>query len=164
MGLPKRKHPRLKHYDYSQPGYYYVTIQVAGSGIVLSTVGRGLDPAAACISLTELGQIAQEQLLGLENRYDMVKIDSYVIMPTHIHAIIHLQEAAGASPCPTLMQIIGAFKSLTTRECNQRDETPGRQVFQTSFYETVLRNDYAYLETRRYIDENPIKWLEVHHG
>ena len=164
MELPKRKHPRLKDYDYSQPGYYYVTIHTASSHIVLSTVGRGLVPTAVDVILTETGLIAERQLMDLQKRYPHVRIERYVIMPTHIHLIVRLMDTAGASPCPTLMQAIGAFKSLTARECNQRDRTPGRKVFQASFYETVLKNEYAYLEACRYIDENPIKWLEVHDG
>lgn len=79
---PVRKHPRLKEYDYSTPGYYYVTIYGA-QGICFSGVGRGLAPAVAVIRLTQMGTIAQ-QLLALEDRYKTVKIDRYVIMPNHI--------------------------------------------------------------------------------
>ncbi len=96
----------------------------------------------------------------LEERYPYVKIDKYVIMPTHIHAIIVLEETAGASPRPTLMDVICAYKSLTTKELNQTFNTPGRKIFQTSFYETVLRNEKAYQECWKYIDGNPGKWLE----
>jgi len=71
----------------------------------LSTiVGRGLAPAE--IKLTKIGKIVEEQLNNLPNSYDYVKIDKYVIMPTHIHAIIILSgQTAGASPRPTLMDI-----------------------------------------------------------
>ena len=158
---PKRKHPRLKNYDYSLPGYYYVTIHAEEDVPPLSAVGRGLAPAGAVTTLTQLGKIAERQLLDLGKRYDCVKLDKYVIMPNHIHAIIRLlEETAGASPRPTLMDVVGTFKSLTTREANQGDKTPGRKIFQTSFYETVLRNEKAYQECWRYIDGNPGKWLE----
>ena len=164
MSLPKRKHPRLKTYDYSLPGYYYVTVQGADATICFSTVGRGLAPAAVRNDLTPMGKIVEAQLLNLENRYHHVSVDRYIIMPTHLHAIIRLRETAGASPRPTLMDVIGAFKSLATRACNQYFATPGKTVFQTSFFEEVLRNEYAYLEACRYIDENPAKWLESHNG
>ncbi len=161
MEKPKRKHPRLKNYDYSLPGYYYVTIHTNDSEYRLSTVGRTADPAGeAVLKLTKLGEIAQRQLLELEGRYPCVKIDKFVIMPTHIHAIIQLgDKAAGASPRPTLMEVIQVYKSLTTRLCNQLNQTPGRKLFQTSFYETVLRNERAYQECWRYIDDNSAKWL-----
>lgn len=155
MELQKRKHPRLKEYDYAQPGYYYVTIHIEKNGPILSSIGRGLN-----VILSPIGLIVQEQLLLLEKRYPYVKIDKYVIMPTHIHAIIVLGEnTAGASPRPTLLDIICAFKSLTTRACNRIFNTPGKKLFQTSFYESVLRNEQAYLECWRYIDGNPGKWL-----
>lgn len=109
--------------------------------------------------LTPTGKIAREQLHSLQERFPIVRIDKYCIMPTHIHAIIQLaEEAAGASPRPTLMDVVRTFKSLTTRACNRASQTPGEQLFQTSFYEHVIRNEKAYLECWRYIDENPIKW------
>ena len=157
---PQRKHPRLKNYDHSLPGYYYVTLRMEPHMPVLSTVGRGLAPAGPAVHLTELGRIAERQLLALEQRYFCVKIDKYVLMPNHIHAIIRLTDAAGASPRPTLMDVVGAYKSLTTRACNLADGAPGRKLFQTSFFETVLRNEKAYQECWRYIDGNPGKWLE----
>ena len=161
MNYPKRKHPRLKNYDYSLPGYYYVTIHTEQDGNILSRVGRGLAPAEAVVYLTAVGKIAQQQLFALEERYPYVKIDKFVIMPAHIHTIIRLtEEAAGASPRPTLTDIICAYKSLTTRLCNQAFHTPGHKLFQTSFYETVLRNEQAYQECWLYIHGNPAKWLE----
>lgn len=161
MDYPKRKHPRLKTYDYSLPGYYYVTIHTASERDILSRVGRIAAPAEAVTLLTAVGKVAEQQLLALEKRYPYVKIDKYVIMPTHIHVIIHLtEETAGASPRPTLSDIICAYKSLTTRACNQVCQTPGRKLFQTSFYETVLRNERAYQECWLYIHGNPSRWLE----
>lgn len=160
MEYSQRKHPRLKKYDYSLPGYYYVTIHAAPDAPLLSSVGRGLAPAGAVISLTAVGEIAEQQLLALEKRYPNVMIDKYVIMPTHIHAIIRLTERmAEPGLCPTLMDLVGAYKSLTTRACNHIFHTPGQKLFQASFYETVLRNEKAYQECWRYIDANPANWL-----
>ena len=88
MDLPKRKHPRLKTYDYSAPGYYYITIHLSKDGPRLSAVGRGLDPADVSIKLTAAGRIAQEQLQKLSTRFHFLRLDKYVIMPTHIHAIL----------------------------------------------------------------------------
>lgn len=112
------------------------------------------------VELSVLGKIAEQELFALQKRYGYVKIDKYVIMPTHIHVIVRLMEnMAGASPRPTVPEVIGAYKSLTTRRCNQALNTPGRKLFQTSFYDTVLRNEEAYQECWRYIEENPAKWL-----
>ena len=160
MEMKKRKHPRLNFYDYSLPGYYYVTIHTEKNVATLSGVRPAAAPAGAVVRLTRLGEIAEQQLLALEQRYSCVRIDKYVIMPNHIHIIIRItEETAGASPRPTLMDVICAYKSLTTRMYNQLSRTPGRKLFQTSFYETVLRNEKAYQECWRYIDGNPAKWL-----
>jgi len=143
------------------------------AGNTANIVGRGLAPAAGKvpaveIKLTEIGKISEQQLFALEKRYKCVKIDKYVIMPNHIHTVIIISEnyamniAAGASPRPTLTEIIGAFKSLTTRICNQNDDVPGRKIFQTSFYDRIIRNEKEYFAVLKYIEDNPIKWWIEH--
>ena len=114
---PNRKHPRLKHYDYDATGAYFITICTQNRECMLSrVVGRGLAPAVTSeLEYTLWGEIAERQLLLLENRYSHLTIDRYVIMPNHIHMIAVLRyEAAGASPRPTIMDVICAYKSLTT--------------------------------------------------
>ena len=117
-------------------------------------VGRGLAPAE--IQYTTYGQIAQEQLLLLEQRYPSLKIDQYVIMPNHIHAILLLEETAGDSQRPTVMEIVCAYKSLTTRQCKKVQ--PIDRLFQTSFYEHVIRGREDYNEIAEYIVNNPKQW------
>ena len=157
--LPQGKHHRLKNYDYSKPGYYYVTINTHNNKKVLSKVGRGLAPAEIEIILSPIGEIAKEQLFSLEERYSALKIDKFVIMPDHIHIIFILEEsAAGASPRPTVPDIVCAYKSLTTRLCNQQFNTHGKKLFQTSFFDEVIRNDEHYAEVWQYIDNNPLKY------
>ena len=159
--LPKRKHPRLDNYDYSSAGAYYVTICTQNRRCVLSrVVGRGLAPAEnKGIEYTLLGEIAEKQLRLLEDRYPYLAVDKYVIMPNHIHAVFVLKEsAAGASPRPTLMDIVCAYKSLTARACKKAGAV--ENVFQTSFYEHVIRGRADYDEIIRYIAENPAKWAE----
>jgi len=154
--LPSRKHPRLEAYDYSSAGFYYITICTHNRKCLFSRiVGRGLAPAE--IEYFRCGVIAEEQMHLLERRYPFLKIDRYVIMPNHIHAIFLLeQEAAGASPRPTLTDIICAYKSLTTRECKK--VYPIEKVFQTSFYEHVIRGKEDYNEIAEYILNNPKQW------
>ena len=116
--LPKRKHPRLKEYDYSQNGCYFVTICTEKRVQILSKiVGRGLAPAEMeyDIRLSKYGAIAKQQLFELEERFENVVIDYYCIMPNHIHLIIAIDETAAASHRPTLNDIVCSFKSITTR-------------------------------------------------
>lgn len=92
----------------------------------------------------------------LEQRYLTLRVDRYVIMPNHIHMILVLEETAGASPRPTVMDIICAYKSLTTRECKKVQ--PIKKLFQTSFYEHVIRGQEDYHEITEYIANNPKQW------
>ena len=157
--FPQRKHPRLNHYDYSSNGAYFITICTQNRRCVLSrVVGRGLAPAEPnSIEYTLFGKIAKRQLLLLEKRYPCLKVEQYVIMPNHIHAILMLNnEAAGASPRPTVMDIICTYKSLTTRECKKHGFPD--KLFQTSFYDHIIRNLDDYNEIYNYIAENPARW------
>ena len=118
--LQKRKHPRLKNFDYSQNGSYFVTICTDEHKQILSSikVGRGLAPAE--VVLSPLGKIVKEQIEAISLRYAFVEVQKYVIMPNHIHMLIFIDGfSAGASPRPTLSDIICSFKSLATRECKK---------------------------------------------
>ena len=152
--LPRRKHPRLAYYDYSTAGAYFVTIRTQNRRCLLSRIiGRELSSVE--IQYTVYGKIAQEQLLLLEHRFPALKIDRYVIMPNHIHVIL-LLETAGASPRPTIPDIVCVFKSLTTRLCKKIQ--PIDKLFQTSFYEHVIRGREDYEEIVEYIVNNPKQW------
>ena len=157
--LPKRKPTRLKGYDYSTPGAYFITICTHNKQCILGDiiVGQGLAPAE--INLSQYGNIAKDQLLDLENRYKSIKIDKYVIMPNHIHLIMRINNPAGASPCPTISDIICSFKSLTTRACNKSDNKT-QKIFQTSFHDHIIRNEKDYKKIWEYIDTNAIKWKQ----
>lgn len=157
MDDPKRKPMRLPEYDYGSNGCYFVTICTQDRRCVLSrVVGQGLAPAEN--RLSRYGKLVENELLDLEKRYDFVKIDKYVIMPNHIHAIVRIEKAAGASPCPTLSDIMCAFKSLATRKCRQAGMMG--KLFQTSFHDHVIRNRDDYLALWEYTDGNPLKWAE----
>ena len=161
--LPKRRHTRLKKYDYSSAGAYFVTICTKNRKCVFSHIAereQGYAEAAET-EHTAYGRIAENQLLLLKKRYPFLSIDKYVIMPDHIHAIIVLSdETAGASPRPTIADIICAYKSLTTREC--KNSGFKGILFQDSFYEHIIRGCEDYEETVKYIHENPIRWYSKH--
>ena len=105
----KRKSPRLKEYDYSQNGAYFVTICTQGRCNLF-----GLEP-----ELTPMGKIAKEQIELLKTRYDEITIDKYVVMPNHIHMIITISETERINPFPTkkydIPNVIGKFKAGVTR-------------------------------------------------
>ncbi|MBR5237044.1 MAG: transposase [Clostridia bacterium] len=157
--LPKRKPTRLKGYDYSLPGAYFVTICTKDKKPLLSKiVGQGLAPAEN--QLTIYGNIAKEQIELLAHRYQTIKIDNYVVMPNHIHLLISNYETmAGASPCPTISAVICAFKSITTRKCHKAGLSEPH-LFQSSFHDHIIRGKEDYQKIWEYIDGNALKWEE----
>ena len=172
-GFPKRKSTRLKNFDYSSEGAYFITICVRSRIHILSeiiklnypyadktmglSVGEGLAPPEFTVILKPCGEIVREQLRLIETRFPSVTVEDYVIMPDHIHAIIFLHEnAGGASPSPTLDNVICAFKSLTSRICKQRLGIEG--IFQRSSAEHIIRDAKDYEIRRNYIYTNPERW------
>ena len=153
MDLPKRKPTRLKNYDYSQNGYYFITICSHNKECIFSNiVGEGLAPPK--IVLSKYGKIINTQLLNLEKRYSCIKVDKFVIMPNHIHIILMLQKTGGASPSPTVSDIVCSFKSLATRSCGLKP------LWQRSFHDHIIRSEADYLKIWNYIDTNSQKWNE----
>jgi len=153
--LPQRKHPRLKHYDYSLNGYYYVTICTHNKQGILSNITN----QTAAVELTRTGKTTEESLLALQERFPYVKVDKYVIMPTHIHIIFAFDYKEQENELrPALTDVVCAFKSLSAIQCNKNDNTPGRKIWQTSFYEEVVSGHKAYYKIWDYIENNPANW------
>ena len=155
MELPKRKHPRLKEYDYAQNGAYYITICVEGRRCLL---GRMDDECN--VVLSDYGAVAKKYILGIEGHYQYVRLVNYVVMPNHIHLLIQkdvppqivLQEHdEKGNKTASIETIVHAFKRLTTKEI-------GQSIWQTSFYEHVIRNLADIQCVSDYIDANPRRW------
>lgn len=146
----KRKVLRLKGFDYSASGAYFITICIQNKIHCLSKiVGRGLAPAE--IQLTEYGKIAEEQLLSLEKRYGNIHICEYVIMPNHIHLILTIDTIRRPMVAPTIATVIKQFKGAVSKET-------GTTVWQKGFYDHIIRDDEDYNTKAQYIDTNPLTW------
>ena len=154
MNYPKRKRTRLKDFDYSQNGAYFITICTKDKKCLFSSVGAD-SISARTIETTFLETI--------EN-YPQVDCPIYVIMPNHIHAIITILRADMES-APTISEIIQTFKRYSTVEyiklVKQGIVPPfEKQIWQRSFHDHIIRNEQDYLEIWKYIEHNPVKWEE----
>lgn len=154
--LPKRKNIRLKDYDYSQAGYYFVTICTNGKKNLFWNVAV----EATCgishniIPLSKIGKIVDLEINNINSIYKNVEIDKYVIMPNHIHMIIILCAEDGRSKtAPTISRIIQQFKGSISKKV-------GFPLWQKSFYDRVIRNQQEYKKICEYIETNPLKWEE----
>ncbi len=153
MDLPKRKRTRLQGYDYSQNGYYFVTICTKDKEKLLcEIVGEGLC-ALPKTNLTDIGKITDNAINFVNQKYDRITVDKYVIMPNHIHLIIKIEKQTGGLGGPPLQHVIGRLKSFITHKY-------GKPIFQRSFHDHVIRGEQDYLKIWNYIDTNPQKWSE----
>ena len=153
--LPKRKSTAIPHYDYSQPGAYFITLCVEKRRPILGKID-----SSPQVVLSSIGKIVSDVWYSLPQRFpclDAISQSIFVVVPDHIHGILQIT-AGGASP--TLHQILGSFKSITTIETNRLLGTPGQKLWQRSAYEHILRNQQDFDEAAGYIAENPARRLE----
>ncbi len=157
---PKKHHRRsirLRDYDYSWPGWYFVAMCTQDRICSLAEVRDGR------VILTETGRIIERWWKWLEGHFPWVELDEYVIMPNHLHGILiindqeHRLGGLRVNPKP-IGRLIGAFKTTSTKEINQSRKTPGSVFWQRDFYEHVVRNEADLSRIRWYIANNPLKW------
>jgi REP element-mobilizing transposase RayT len=173
---------RLKGYDYSEAGAYFVTICIKGRECLFGEVVDGE------MRLNDAGQMIRDVWDGLSDRYSGIETDEFVVMPNHVHGIIvivgaplvgALENRAGTRPAPTretktvqsyrpaptLGDIVGTFKSITTHRyagcIRQKNWTPFYDRFwQRNYYEHIIRGEGEMNRVREYIIENPTKWAD----
>lgn len=159
---------RLKQYDYSQNGAYFITFCTDKRRNILGKilVGDGVLDVPK-IQLSPYGKIAEKYINSINNHYNDILIEKYVIMPNHIHMIIsiiskeHCYEQPGTTgtsrtPSPTnstIPMLISTYKRLVNKDI-------GFNIWQRSYYDHIIRTENEYLEIWQYIENNPYKWEE----
>ena len=153
---PKRKHPRLKGYDYSQNGAYFITFCVKDRLYMLGEVVGRDALGAPIMRLSEYGKTLQNEIEETPLHYDNLTIDNYVIMPNHVHMIVAITgDGAPRASRPTALvpRIVAIIKRKTNK-------IYGFDMWQTSYHDHIIRDEAEYLRTWQYIDENPADWAE----
>lgn len=179
---------RLKGYDYSQNGAYFVTICTHNRECLFG------DVVGEKMMVNEYGRAVQTVWDRLPNHYLHVELDEWIIMPNHVHGIVVLVGAglkpahdgkpalnpeqptqnengddsknnrAGFKPAPTgtkrhpLSEIVRALKTFSSRHINELRNTPSQPVWQRNYYEHIIRNDESLRKIREYIINNPTNW------
>ncbi len=168
-----RQSIRLRSYDYSQPGAYFVTICSLERECIFGEIADGQ------IGLNALGEIVEVCWHNLPHHYSQLGLDAFVVMPNHIHGIILLGDARTcgaeaddghdvgarhASPLRSgtasgsLGAVIGSFKSAAAKQINQMRGTPSALVWLRNYYEHVIRDAHELDVVRRYVKNNPAQW------
>ena len=164
-----RRSIRLKEYDYSQPGWYFITICSQNRDTLFGDVIDGK------MVLNDAGEIVNMEWQKTAEIRKNIIIDQYAIMPNHLHGIIGIvdeEDIPGKGTmhrAPTIEQygkptsnsiptIIRGFKSAVTKKINIKNNTPGAPVWQRNYYERIIRDDPELNRIRKYINENPFKW------
>jgi putative transposase len=164
INRPNRRSIRLKEYDYSQPGEYFITICTHNHECMLGEIVDGE------IRLNDIGKIVEKEWLRTSNIRPGIELDVYVIMPNHIHGIIVIKDESpipnvGTHSCASLQRkprslgsIIAGFKSAATKRINELRHTPSFPVWQKRFYDRVIRDDKELNNIRDYIRNNVLQW------
>ena len=146
----QRRNPRLRHYDYSSSGAYFITICTSGRQPLFGRITDGV------LQKTPLGEIVEKEPSGIPSRYSNILLDTYTVMPNHIHAVIVILSTDNDTACPLLGNIIRAFKAGVSRQY-------GNNIWQRGYHDHVIRNSDDLREIREYVANNPIKWdMDMH--
>jgi len=158
----KRKQLRLKNFDYSSNGAYFVTVCTCERRRILSDIVVGAIHESPAVKLTNFGKIAEITLCALSDKYKNVTILNYVIMPDHVHFIVVLHDAERAireSPLQKrseLSKIVGFFKATVSKNINKTYSKT--TLWQRGYYEHIIRSENDMSEICNYIKTNPQKW------
>jgi len=170
-----RRSIRLPHYDYTSPGYYFVTICTQNRACLFGIVENEQ------MVLNDAGKMIEKWIEQLASKFPDIQCDSFIIMPNHVHLNIQI---VGTDPCvcpkekgehigspqrgspqrgSPIPRVVQWFKTMTTNEYirgvkqNRFPEFPGK-FWQRNYYEHLIRNDDELNQIRNYIINNPLKW------
>ena len=138
--LRPRQNPRLQTYDYKTANHYFVTVCTHHKQCVFGAAGGANGTLQKSISFKDISR-----------HFPGVGVDEYVVMPNHVHMILVFPQ----EQC-NLSAVVGSYKSYVSKMFHV--EHPGVTLWQRSFYDHIIRNENAYCEIKRYIQENPLKW------
>jgi REP element-mobilizing transposase RayT len=160
-----RRSIRLKGYDYTAPGAYFVTICTQNYELLFGNVVDKI------MHLNPPGQMVEAEWKALPARFPHIEMDAFVVMPNHFHAILKIRERYQvpddviARQVPTLGDMVGSFKSITT-DCYIRGVYNAgwlpfdRRVWQRNYWEHIIRDQETLERIRAYIQNNPATWEE----
>lgn len=151
---PKRKNIRIKDFDYSTSGAYFITICTTNrKNLLWDAVGADtIRPQNMPLSV--IGKIVEQGILQMASHYRNVIVEKYCIMPDHVHFILSIESDIGGRivSAPTISTVVGSMKRWVSTQV-------GKPIWQKSFYDHVIRSQQDYDEIWEYIENNPLKYM-----
>ncbi len=145
----KRKNIRLINFDYSNQASYFITLCEKNKKNIFCKIIHN------SIHLNDIGRILEFKLKELPKIFDFIEIDTYIIMPNHIHLIINLYEEHNLKNI-ALAKIIGYYKSSVTKDIKKKFNI--ESIWQKRFFDHIIRNEISLNKIREYIENNPKNW------
>jgi REP element-mobilizing transposase RayT len=168
-----RRSIRLRGYDYTQAGAYFITICTHQRQRLFGEIVDGQMHLNLC------GQVVISRWQNIPRHFACIKLDEFVLMPDHLHGIIAIGEEGIAFPeresiCSQVIKgnamplrgtetnslgaIVQNFKSVTTRKINQINRSSTPPLWQRNYHERIIRDEIALQNIRHYIAANPLQW------
>ena len=160
--MPNRRSMRLRHYDYSQGGVYFVTICTYRFKHLFGQV------VAGNVQLNHLGRLVKEEWLKTATVRPTVDVDLFVVMPNHLHGLLFISDsqvvrapAGGATiRANSLGSIIAQVKSVVTKRSRSLTNPPTVPIWKRHYYDYKERSERALKRIRQYIIAKPSRWSE----
>lgn len=170
---PVRKNLRLKTWDYTSGGTYFLTFCTKGHRCILSAISSPANRLMdlPCLHLLPAGEIVDRQIHGLEATYPWLRLHHYAIMPNHVHLLVEIVSGAdGASRTPPPTDVGAGLPDRPPCRADQRipalistlkrftNRAAGCTLWQRSYHDHIVRNTDDFQTIWTYIDQNPQKW------
>ena len=157
MNEPSRKNIRLREWDYGSDSFYHVTICTRDRKPLFGVV-RNPDSSLASpfVELSDIGECCAQVLHDIDLSSSCAHLFNYVVMPNHVHMLVWINP--DGSRAVTLQSFVRFFKSSVTKRAKKAGFCG--DLWQKSYYETIIRDDAAFDAVWEYIENNPAKWLD----
>jgi putative transposase len=153
-----RRSIRLKGYDYSQNGLYFITICTHRRQHLFGQITKGI------MRVNSMGAIVHDEWRNTARIRSDIRLHEFIAMPNHIHGIVEIvgddvDEGRGMH-ASRVGNVVRGYKSSITRRINELRDISGGPIWQRNYHESIIRNEMSYLKVSTYIRNNPRKWSE----
>lgn len=158
-----RQSVRLRTFDYSQSGLYFITICTLQRQMLFGEISNG------DMHCNDLGKLVHQHWLFIPAHYPGTQLHDFIVMPNHLHGIVQLVGAQFIAPelnqsainhTPTVGNIVRGFKARLTCMAHRMGIMPAARIWQRNYHEHIIRNEMSYRAIVNYVRTNPQRWVD----